>query len=60
MEDADTAADVIDKDGSKQKSTVVSVMGAIFTSEKVQDLVPISSNLCLVLCPGSMFIYGVA
>lgn len=24
MEDADTAADVIDKDGSKQKSTVVS------------------------------------
>ncbi|XP_042379792.1 uncharacterized protein LOC121972181 [Zingiber officinale] len=62
MEDADVDADagVIDKDGSKQKSTVVSVMGAIFTSEKVQDLVPISSNLCLVLCPGSMFIYGVA
>ncbi|XP_074583677.1 uncharacterized protein LOC141839755 isoform X2 [Curcuma longa] len=60
MEDVDTAADVIDKDGCKQKSIVISVMGAIFASEKVQDLVPISSNSCLVLCPGSMFIYGVA
>ncbi|XP_074557363.1 uncharacterized protein LOC141813319 isoform X3 [Curcuma longa] len=48
--DAEIADDETDKDGSKQKSTVLSAVGAIFTSEKIQDLVPISSNLCLVLC----------
>ncbi|XP_042473373.1 uncharacterized protein LOC122055805 isoform X4 [Zingiber officinale] len=58
--DADTADDEIDKDGSKEKSTVLSAVGAIFTNEKIQDLVPISSTLCLVLCRGNMFIYGVA
>ncbi|XP_074557361.1 uncharacterized protein LOC141813319 isoform X2 [Curcuma longa] len=58
--DAEIADDETDKDGSKQKSTVLSAVGAIFTSEKIQDLVPISSNLCLVLCQGNMFIYGVA
>ncbi|XP_042468256.1 uncharacterized protein LOC122051282 isoform X2 [Zingiber officinale] len=58
--DAETADDEIDKDGSKEKSTVLSAVGAIFTNEKIQDLVPISSTLCLVLCRGNMFIYGVA
>lgn len=35
------------------------VVGAIFTSEKIQEVVPMSSNSCLVLCQGTILrFYG--
>ncbi|XP_064975904.1 uncharacterized protein LOC135618686 [Musa acuminata AAA Group] len=59
MADTEHAIGESDKDESKHKSTIISVVGAIFTSEKIQEVVPMSSNSCLVLCQGNMFIYGV-
>ncbi|RWW65582.1 hypothetical protein BHE74_00027106 [Ensete ventricosum] len=54
MADTEHAIGESDKDESKHKSTSISVVGAIFTSEKIQEVVPMSSNSCLVLCQGTV------
>ncbi|WOL03148.1 hypothetical protein Cni_G11868 [Canna indica] len=60
LDDTETTVGEGDNDENKQKASIFSVVGAIFTSEKIQDIVPISTNSCLVLCQGNMFIYGIA
>lgn len=49
-----------DDDESKQKGIQISAIEAIFTSEKVQDIVPLSANTILVLGQGSIFAYATA
>ncbi|XP_020106259.1 uncharacterized protein LOC109722576 [Ananas comosus] len=46
----------------ERKSTMIqiSAIEAIFVSEKVRDIVPISSNAVLVLGQGNIFVYGTA
>jgi len=39
-------------------TTKLSAIEAIFTSERVQDVVPISKDSVLILGQGNMFLYG--
>ncbi|KAK6913477.1 hypothetical protein RJ641_023078, partial [Dillenia turbinata] len=49
MSDADTSDDESDRNGSKEKTVQLSVLQAIFTSEKIQDIVPLAANALLIL-----------
>ncbi|KAF7030289.1 hypothetical protein CFC21_041863, partial [Triticum aestivum] len=50
-----------DSDGERALATIkLSATEAIFTSEKVQDIVPISKDSVLILGQGNMFLYGTA
>lgn len=50
-----------DSDGERELATIkLSATEAIFTSEKVQDIVPISKDSVLILGQGNMFLYGTA
>ncbi|CAM0882229.1 unnamed protein product [Alopecurus aequalis] len=50
-----------DSDGEKELATIkLSAIEAIFTSEKVQDIVPISKDSVLILGQGNLFLYGTA
>lgn len=50
-----------DSDGEREVATIkLSAIEAIFTSEKVQDIVPISKDSVLILGQGNMFLYGTA
>uniref|UniRef100_A0ACD5VTY8 Uncharacterized protein n=1 Tax=Avena sativa TaxID=4498 RepID=A0ACD5VTY8_AVESA len=47
--------------GERELATIrLSAIEAIFTSEKVQDIVPISKDSVLILGQGNMFLYGTA
>jgi hypothetical protein len=46
-------------DGERESTTIkLTAIEAIFTSEKVQDIVPISKDSVLILGQGNMFLYG--
>lgn len=48
-------------DGERESAAIkLSAIEAIFTSEKVQDIVPISKDSVLILGQGNMFLYGTA
>uniref|UniRef100_A0A453FAU6 Uncharacterized protein n=1 Tax=Aegilops tauschii subsp. strangulata TaxID=200361 RepID=A0A453FAU6_AEGTS len=50
-----------DSDGERELASIkLSATEAIFTSEKVQDIVPISKDSVLILGQGNMFLYGTA
>ncbi|XP_026660858.2 uncharacterized protein LOC103708211 isoform X1 [Phoenix dactylifera] len=49
-----------DKNESKQKAVQISAIEAIFTSEKIQDILPLSANAVLILGQGSIFAYATA
>ncbi|XXG88043.1 hypothetical protein AAC387_Pa12g0311 [Persea americana] len=59
--DVDISADESNNDGSDRKIMQNSVaVQAIFTSEKVQDIIPYAANGVLILGQGSIFAYGIA
>lgn len=48
-----------DVTGERELATIkLSAIEAIFTSEKVQDIVSISKDSVLILGQGNMFLYG--
>lgn len=50
-----------DGDGERELATInLSAIEAIFMSEKVQGIVPISKDSVLILGQGNMFLYGTA
>lgn len=58
--DMESPANESQKDTSEEKAIQISAMQAIFTSDKVQDVVPLSANAVLVLGKGNIFSYAMA
>ncbi|KAL7141727.1 hypothetical protein ABFS83_08G072800 [Erythranthe nasuta] len=57
VSDMDTSPDKTEKKDTTEKLIQTSVTQAIFTSEKIQDIVPLAANAVLVLGQGSVFAY---
>ncbi|XP_065854307.1 uncharacterized protein [Euphorbia lathyris] len=53
------AVSKIDGDEVEEKLMQISVIQAIFSSERVRDLVPLAGNAILVLGTGNIFTYGI-
>jgi len=54
-----TNGDGVEVIGEQELVTAkLSAIEAIFTSERVQDIVPISKDSVLILGQGNMFLYG--
>ncbi|PIN08884.1 hypothetical protein CDL12_18538 [Handroanthus impetiginosus] len=60
VSDMDTSFDEIEKKDTNEKLIQTSVTQTIFTSEKIQDIVPLAANGILILGQGSMFAYAVS
>ncbi|KAJ8751703.1 hypothetical protein K2173_025871 [Erythroxylum novogranatense] len=58
--DTDAAVNNTDGDGNQEKLTDISVIGAIFTGEKIQDLVPLAANSILILGKGTLYSYAIS
>ncbi|KAL6551856.1 hypothetical protein OROGR_008010 [Orobanche gracilis] len=56
----DTVFDKTEKKDSKEKLLQTSVTQAIFSSEKIQEIVPLAANAILILGQGSMFAYAIS
>ncbi|KAM7268026.1 hypothetical protein ACFE04_010192 [Oxalis oulophora] len=56
--DIDTAADGNDKTETEEKQMQISVLHAIFASEKIDDMVPSSANGIIVLGQGNIYAYA--
>ncbi|XP_020554869.1 uncharacterized protein LOC105177956 [Sesamum indicum] len=56
----DTSFDKTEKKDTKEKLIQTSVTRAIFTSEKIQDITPLSANAILILGQGNMFAYAIS
>ncbi|XP_020255164.1 uncharacterized protein LOC109831955 isoform X2 [Asparagus officinalis] len=60
MADVDHSVKEADENGNKEKEMKITAIRVIFTSEKVQDIVPLSANAIMVLGQGSIFSYSIA
>ncbi|WCJ25407.1 hypothetical protein M5689_007292 [Euphorbia peplus] len=57
--ETEDAVSKTDGDEVEEKLTQISAIQAIFSGEKVQDLVPLSGNAILVLGQGNMYTYAI-
>ncbi|KDP32931.1 hypothetical protein JCGZ_12962 [Jatropha curcas] len=55
----DIAVNKNDGDESQEKPMQISVIQAIFSAEKIQDLVPLAANAVLLLGQGNMYAYAI-
>ncbi|KAL2531570.1 Uncharacterized protein Adt_04921 [Abeliophyllum distichum] len=60
MSGMDTSADETKNKDSEEKLIQTSVKQAIFTSEKIHEMVPLAANAILILGQGSMFAYAIS
>ncbi|PSS30573.1 RNA methyltransferase [Actinidia chinensis var. chinensis] len=56
----DTSAGDSDRKDSEEKLSAISVIQAIFASEKIQDVIPLATNAILILGQGSLFAYTIS
>lgn len=59
VSDMDSSANENDKNNSEEKPMQIPVNQAIFTSEKIQDIIPVAANAILILGQGSIFAYEI-
>lgn len=60
MSGMDTSTDETKSKDSEEKLIQTSVTQAIFTSEKIHEMVPLAANAILILGQGSMFAYAIS
>ncbi|KAK9271869.1 hypothetical protein L1049_002234 [Liquidambar formosana] len=58
--DTDSSANENDRNESDEKRMQIAVVQAIFTSEKIQDIIPLAANAILILGQGSIFAYAIS
>ncbi|KAG6659773.1 hypothetical protein CIPAW_03G059600 [Carya illinoinensis] len=58
--DMDTAVNENERKESEEKLMQISVSQAIFTSEKVEDVIPLASNAVLILGQGNLYAYAIS
>ncbi|XAR51555.1 hypothetical protein NMG60_11006216 [Bertholletia excelsa] len=58
--DADTSVCESDRNDCEEKLNQISVTQAIFTSEKIQDIIPLATNAILILGQGGLFAYAIS
>lgn len=60
VSDMETPANEDDRSESVEKKKQISAIEALFTGEKVQDLIPLSTNSILLLGQGNIFAYAIS
>ncbi|XP_051140855.1 uncharacterized protein LOC127258169 [Andrographis paniculata] len=59
VSEADVSSDKIDNKETNENLLQTSVKQTIFTSEKIQDVVPLAANSVLILGQGNLFAYAI-
>ncbi|KAA8530549.1 hypothetical protein F0562_005258 [Nyssa sinensis] len=60
LSDMDTLVNENDRNDCEEKLMQISVIQAIFASEKIQDIIPLAANSILILGQGSLFAYAIS
>ncbi|XP_057980025.1 uncharacterized protein LOC131165664 [Malania oleifera] len=60
LSDMDSSVDENDRSDNEAKLKQISAIQALFTSEKIQDIVPLATNAILILGQGDLFVYAIS